>query len=140
MHYPRGNEFPRYVYKVRRRRTPHPIVYLQLFLTSNPGSSRPLAFPDPLLILTNLIYLKELMFFIQFSASGKFVCDTRFDDPLTNNDSPITEAYLYSHYLNHSIGFWARLCPSFLTFRWGPVKPRSLSEPHKILLAIYLSA
>ena len=42
MHYPRGNEFPRYVYKVRRRRTPHPIVYLQLFLTSDPGSSRPL--------------------------------------------------------------------------------------------------
>ncbi len=50
--------------------------------------------------------------------------------------SPITEVKLYSHYINHNIGFWARLCPSFLTFHQGPVKPRSLSEPHKILIAI----
>ena len=52
----------------------------------------------------------------------------------------LRKAYLYSQYLNHNIGFWARLCPSLLTFHQGPVKPRSLSEPHKILLVIYIPA
>ena len=50
--------------------------------------------------------------------------------------SPITEDYLYSHYLNHIIGFWARLCPSLLMFHRSPVMPLALSEPHKILIAI----
>ena len=48
----------------------------------------------------------------------------------------LRKAYLYPQYLSHIIGFWARLCPSFLTFHWGPVQPRTLSEPHKILIAI----
>ena len=55
-------------------------------------------------------------------------------------DSPITEAYLYSQYLSHNIGFWARLCPSLLMFHRSPVKSRSLSEPLKILLVIYIPA
>ena len=46
------------------------------------------------------------------------------------------KVYLYSQYLNHIIGFWARLCPSLLTFHQGSVQPRPLSEPHKILIAI----
>ena len=56
------------------------------------------------------------------------------------NDFPITEAYLYSHNLNHIIGFWARLCPSLLTFHRSPVKPRAFSEPLTILLVIYIAA
>ena len=52
----------------------------------------------------------------------------------------VTKFKLYFQYINHIIGFWARLCPSFLTFHQGPVKPRSLSETHKLLLVIYIPA
>ena len=34
----------------------------------------------------------------------------------------LRKVYLYSQYLNHNIGFWARLCPSFLTLHRSPVK------------------
>ena len=52
----------------------------------------------------------------------------------------VTEVKQCFQYLNHIIGFWARLCPSLLTFHGGPVKSRPLSEPHKILLVIYIPA
>ena len=50
------------------------------------------------------------------------------------------KVFLYSQYLNHTIGFRARLCPSLLTFHRSPVMPRALSAPHKTLIAIFISA